>query len=146
MIYIDLDGTIAQFCYEIWRNYNSVYCTEYVNKLQNWADVYLYRCGNRDKPFSHASLNKSSCTLSRTLSGFEKRNIKPEELPQLKMRLILRVQPWALQAELALIVIIAFMRPVGQGMEISLVYTMIIGTFLSERECTYRSQLHVAFR
>jgi hypothetical protein len=117
-----------------------------VSKLQNSVDVYLYRCGNTGKPFSHASLNKSSCTLSRTLSGFEKRNIKPEELPQLKMRLILGVQSRALQAELALIVIIAFMRPVGQGMEISLVYTMIIGTFLSGRECTYRSQLHVALR
>jgi len=62
------------------------------------------------------------------------------------MPLVLGVEPRALEGELALIVIIAFMRAVGQGMEISLVYTMIIGTFLSRRECTYRSQLHVALR
>jgi len=146
LICIDLDDIIVQFYCVILHSCNSVYYMGYANMLQNSAFVYPYRYDRRDKPFSHASLNKLMSTLTRTLPSFEKRYIKPEELPQLKMPLVLGVQSRALEGELALIVIIAFMRAVGQGMEISLVYTMIIGTFLSERGSTYRSQLQLAFR
>jgi len=78
---IDWDGIIVQFYCEILHSCSSVYYMGYANMLQNSAFVYLYRYDRRDKPFSHASLNKLMSTLTRTLPSFEKRYIKPEELP-----------------------------------------------------------------
>lgn len=79
-------------------------------------------------------------TFARAGAGLEERDIEPEVFSEFEVQLIFGVEAVALELEGALVIIIAFLQPVGQRMEISLVYTMIIGTLLRGGGSTYRSQ------
>lgn len=111
--------------------------------LRNSPVAYLSHYDNTNKPYVNADLNVIRRTFAWTGLRLEQINVKSEIFSQFEVRLVLSVQEEALQFEGALVIIIAFLELVGQRMEISLVYTMIVGTLLRVVGVTYRSQLQL---
>lgn len=70
-------------------------------------------------------------TLPRTWLGLKEVDVEPKVLPQFEMQFVLRVQKDALQFVGAVVVIIAFLGLIGEGVEVALVGTVIIVAFLS---------------
>ena len=70
-------------------------------------------------------------TLPRTWLGLKEVDVEPKVLPQFEMQFVLCVQKNALQFVGAVVVIIAFLGLIGEGVEVVLVGTVIIVAFLS---------------